>query len=219
MVVYSMPGLERGFNSPHQKCDAKQPCTTCVNGDRAVECMYELCRRSRSTNVNGFPPSRDDATGALCVRTLPSQTSPNRFSFSEPPIRPPSLLTWSISSESASSLSPSSPACERLPTPTAQKPSARIHGEMTLRPPSDVSPARRTRCNTECVTCPIASSFTVLPSACFRTIPQPLQVPFKLSIIPPERMRVSCITGSDLDMTLCVLFRLVIFHQVVETKL
>ena len=46
----------------------------------------------------------------------------------------------------------------------------------------------------------------ILPSTHFQTIPRPLRVP--LSLIPPEHMQVSSIAENDLDMTLCVFFRL-----------
>ena len=49
-----------------------------------------------------------------------------------------------------------------------------------------------------------ASSFTILPSVHFQTVPHPLPLP--LSDIPPERLQVSWVSGNDLDMTLYVVF-------------
>jgi len=47
-------------------------------------------------------------------------------------------------------------------------------------------------------------TFVVLPSIHFRTIPWPPQI--RLLLIPPERVQISPIAGSDLDMVLYVPF-------------
>ena len=86
---------------------------------------------------------------------------------------------------------------------------------MVLGPLSDVSVVWNTHATTECVSRPTGSSFTVLPSLHFRAIPRPRQVP--LSLILPECVQISPITGGDLNMTLYVLFWFLNSHQVVGT--
>ena len=54
---------------------------------------------------------------------------------------------------------------------------------------------------------PIASPFTVLPSIHFQTVPRLLLVPF--SVIDPERVPVSWVSGDDLDMSVYVIFLLI----------
>ena len=173
----------RRLTSSHQRCDAKRPCTTCVNGDKADECIYG---RQRS-------------------RLIPTiQTSAKGFSW--PPIGPlPTLLlTWPDSSESASLPSSLAP-CERPSPPTARPPwelSPRIYNQIGPRPSSDVSVVQSTCGITERVPRLTGSSFTILPSIHFHTIPRPLRIP--LSLVPPEYTQVSSVTESELDMTLCV---------------
>lgn len=177
----------RGLIPPHQKCDAKRPCTTCVNGNKGAECTYEPQRRPRPT------------TFVFAHR------------FSGPQIGPPSdLLALSSSSESTSSTAPPLALPERHSTPTL-----RLPWELSPRTLNNIgsSVVQKSRGTTECVPYLTGFSFTILPSIHFRTIPRPLRVPPFL--IPPERMQISSIAESDLDMTLCVFFRLLKFHQVV----
>ena len=64
---------------------------------------------------------------------------------------------------------------------------------------------------------PTVSSFTILPSVHFQTIPPLPQTPF--SVIPSEHIPVFYATGNDLDMTLYVGFSLFWgFHRAGGTK-
>ena len=173
----------RRLTSPHQRCDAKRPCTMCVKGDKADKCVYERQQ----------------------PRPIPTiQTSAKGFSW--PPIGPHQtlLVTWSDLSESASP-PPSLTPYERPSSPTARFPwelSPRIYNQIGPRPSSDVSVVQSTCGTVERVPRLPGSSFTILPSIHFQTIPRPLRIP--LSFVPPEHMQVSSVTESELDMTLCV---------------
>jgi len=195
----------RGLTSPHQRCDGKRPCTTCVNGERGTECTYKIWQRSRRAGASAFPVRREIASHPPTAHTLPSQPPATEFSFSEllthSSLNIP-LLTLSDSSESASSLLPPPPPRAPYERPLAA--SSHVHGEMVLGPPSDFSVARHTHDTTECLLRPTVSSFTVLPSIHFQTIPPPFPVP--LSLVPPERIQISSNAGGDLDMTLYVIF-------------
>jgi len=186
----------------------------CLNWKIGDGCMYEPWQRSYRASAGALPVSRDTAPRRLSVRALPSKPPGVGFSFSEYLACPPStpLLAWSNSSESTSFPLPPLASYER-----PQVPSSRIHSMAVLGPSSDISVMQHTHDTADYVPRPTVSSFTVLPSIHFRTIPRPLQVP--LSLIPPERVQISPIAGGDLDMTLCVLFRFPGFYRVAGTKL
>ena len=190
--------------------------------DRVVSgagCTYKLWQPSRRASTKTLPISRDSVFPS--IRALPLQTPPDEFPFSEcltrrSPNTP--LLTWSNSSESTSSLSPPPARCERPLTPTTQLPwgfISRPQGGIGLAPSSDALVAQKVYDTTECDPPHTVSSFTVLPSVLFRTIPRPLPVP--LSLVPPEHIQISPVAGGDLDMTLyvVVVFLLLEFRRVV----
>ena len=202
-----------GLTAPHQRCDGKRPCAACVRGGKDAECTYELWQGHRHTRANVLPVTHD--TGSP-QSTLPSGVPTIGPSLSVFPTRPPSdvpLLTWSNSGESTSPPPPPLASCELPQAPTAQpprEPSPPGQAEMVHGPPSDASAALNIHDTTECVPRPAASSFTVLPSIHFPTIPRLLRAPF--SLIPPERVQISPIIGGDLDMTLYAFFRLLNSH-------
>ena len=211
--TFNVGSRKRGLTSPHQRCDGKRPCTMCVIGGNGAMCTYEPRQRSLQISTNAPLVSRDNPSSPLSVHTLPFEKSANRFSLSEPLTSPPSdisFLTWPNSSGPASSLP--------LLPPLAQDerslaPSSFVH---VLDSSSDIPVVQDIHSTVELVPRPTVSSFTVLPSIDFRTIPRPLQVP--LSLVPPERVQVSPIARGDLDMKLFVLFRLLNFHSVVRAK-
>ena len=174
-------------------------------------CAYEPWQRSRRATAGALPISRDTAPRRLSVRTSPSKPPGIGFSFSESPTRPSGipLLTWLNSGESTPCLPPPPPITlyER-----PQVPSSHVHNAVVQGPLSDDLVVQHTHDTTKCIPHRTGSSFTVLPSIHFRTIPRPLQIP--LSLIPPERVQISPIAGGDLDMTLCVLFLVLVFYRV-----
>ena len=204
------PG-EWGLTSPHQKCDGKRPCTACVIGEDGTRCTYEPRQRSSRISTNALSVSRDSASGPQRVCSLPSETAADGFSFSEPPTHLSSnipLLTWSNSSNSASSLSPSPPL---VPYERPLAPSSRGLGKTEPGLSLDVSVVQNIHITAECAPRSTAAYFTVLPSIHFQIIPRPLRVP--LSLIPPERVQISPIAECDLDMTLYVLPRFPTSHR------
>ena len=202
-MTYGTLFLEtRGLISPHQKCDAKQPCMDCVNRNGGAECVYEPW------------PQRP---------RLAATFQPSVNTFSGPPTGTLSdvlLLTLSGFGESTSALSPFLPSCEQPSASTVELPwelSPRIYNEAVVGPSSNVSVVQEIHGAMECVPPLTGSSFTILPSVRFRTIPRPLRVP--LSFLPPEHIQmVSSIARNDLDMSLCVFVRLPKFHPVVGTE-
>jgi len=192
----------RGLTPPHQKCDAKRPCTTCVNGDRGAECAYKPWQPSRRTSADVLSVSRERPPAPPNVRNLTSQASADIPS--EPPINPLRDLprpTRSGFSEFGSSLFPF-PLCERPSTPVVRPPwelSPRIYDQILLGSSSDASVVQWVRGTTNYVPRPTVPSFTIFPSIHFQTIHRPLRIP--LSLIPPERLQVSDVSGSDLHMT------------------
>ena len=131
----------------------------------------------------------------------------SRYSDNTPPKRPPKdVLVFLDSNESVSShpLPPNSPEGPSIqPEQSEQDHSPFIHEKVVTDPPSGALVAVRALGVTECPPHSTASSLSILPSIHSQTIPRPLQIP--LSFIPPERMQVSWIAGSDMDMRLYVL--------------
>ena len=164
---------------PPQKCDAKHPCTTCVDRDRIAECQYGRCRSIRDAPLSpARSPPRDITHPALSDSSEPSSSH-----FLSPDLRkrssaPPKQLEW--------------------------KPAPRVLYKVVPDPSSNASVVENAPGSTGHPPCPAVSSFTVLPSVHFQTIPRPLQIP--LSVICPEYMQVSSVAGDDQGMILYVLF-------------
>ena len=145
-------------------------------------CTYELRRRPRPAGTDGIFVTYERTPGPPNVHTPPSQASANvplNARTSPPGNLPP--ITWSDSSESSLPLSPS-----------LQGPSS---GASVIQEAYDI---------TKSIPRPTAP-FTVLPSIHLHSIPRPFRTPF--SLIPPERVQVSGVSESDLDMKLCVFSR------------
>jgi len=212
VALHSVVSRSRELTSPHQRCDGKRPCTTCVNGERGAECTYEPRQPPHRPNARALPVSHETTSHPRSARALPPKPPATGFSFSGPLVRPSlgdPLLPLSNSSESASSLlpSPSPPLLTPYEPPPA--PSSRVCGGMVLGPSPSSSVVWYTHDTMECVLRP-PSSFTVLPSIHLQAIHRPLRI--SLSLIPPERVQVSSITGGDFDMSLYVLFRFLPSH-------
>ena len=192
-------GLDPGFTLPDQKCDAKRPCTTCVNWDKGTECAYEQ-PRPVGTDALSVPP--DNASGYLNARTSSFQTSADGLPFREPPIDPPPdhpapARPGPYESASPPSLS-SAPYMRRPSRPTPrlpQDPPPFLRNSTVPRPSS--SPVIHEIMERD--SSPVGPPFTIPISIQFRTIPRPLRT--SLSFAPPERVQVSCVSRSDLDMT------------------
>lgn len=193
MVIYLELYLgNRGLTQPHQKCDAKQPCTACANSNRGAACTYDLRQQSRPPNVRSSSPKTSANALSKPSTSLPSGLPP---------------ITWSDSSGSAPSLFSSPLPRERPLTLTVRSPwdfSPHIYDETLLGPSSDVLAIHEEPGATKRIPHPTVSSFAILPSIHFQTIPRPLRIP--LSFISPEHTQVSGVARRDLDMTLYVVF-------------
>ena len=146
-----------------------------MNRDRIAACTYG---RSRSSgNVPPRPPRPSPTDGTL-----------------------PAL---SDSSEPSSSYSLSPDLRERSSMLSKQlewKPSPRGPDKVVPAPSSGASVAKKAPGAAEHPPRSTLSSFTIIPSIHFQTIPRPLHLP--LSAISPEHVQVSCVSGDDLGMTL-----------------
>jgi hypothetical protein len=159
----------------HKKCDARQPCTTCVNKNTGAACEYEGSRSCGYTPPNPPTPQSKNALAGSGSSEFGSSGSSSVGSH-ERPSSPPNRF-------------------ERGPPPPILEKVDRVlpPGGSVVQTALDV---------TEWSPRSTGTSFKILPSIHFRAIPRPLRMP--LSLIPPERVQVSRATGSDLDMALYV---------------
>jgi len=194
---FEVRSSERRLTSPHQRCDGKLPCTTCVDGERSAGCTYEPRQRSRRADSKALSVSRDSVPCPLSIRMLPSKPPGVGFLFSRRPTHPSLDIPLTLSNPSES-CSPPAP-CER---PLTLPPN--LHDEVVPDPPSGVLVVRNVHDTSECIPHPTVPSFTVLPSIHLRTISRCLQVP--LLPIPPERIQISPITRSDMTLYVPVQF-------------
>ena len=163
----------RGSLFHPQKCDAKQPCTTCVDKDRVASCAYGRLRSSGNTTPGPIrSPSRDITPLALSDSSEPSSSHSSSLGLRERSLTPPEQP-------------------EREPSPHSLD-------EVVPVPPSNALVVGKAPRPTDHHPHPTIFSFTVLPSIHFQTVPRPLHVP--LSDIPPEYTQVSSIAGDDLGM-------------------
>ena len=158
-----------------KRCDAKQPCSTCVNKDRGATCIYGQPCSSRNVAAKRsmFPPT--DALPARSDSREPGHPHPPSLGFREGSLAPPEQF-------------------ERRPPPLMLETVVPV-------PLSDASAIEKTL---HIVERPWYPTFAILSSVHFGTIPRPLRGPS--SLVPPEYMQVSWVSGSDLDMTLYVFF-------------
>ena len=174
-----------------------------MNGHRAAECTYESRSRLHPTTSRTLSISNDRPPGPPSVPGI-SRTSADARSVPLTSPSDPAPPTWSDSSET-SSLPPSPDPHERPSTLTVQhlwELSPCIYDQLAPCVSSGVAIKQKVHDTTKCDPRNV-TSFTLLPSIHFQTIPRPLRIP--LSLIPPERLQVSGDDGSDLGLSLCVL--------------
>ena len=140
---------------------------TCVKKDRATTCKYEGSRPSGNAS-------------AKTPKFLSKDVLLHRSDPGEPD------LSHSLSHDSRER------SLER--TGRFERDSSPLILEKVVQLPSSVP--EKALSVTEDPLNPVASSFVVLPSINFQTIPRPFRIP-----LPSERMQVSWVSGSDLDMT------------------
>jgi hypothetical protein len=160
----------------HKKCDARQPCTTCVNKNKSTACKYEGSRSSGNMPLRPLMPRPKDVLGTGSGSSEPGSSGSLFVGSHERPSSPQERF-------------------ERGPPPPILEKVDRV------LPPGG-SAAQKALDVAKWSPRSIEPSFKILPSIHFRAIPRPLRMP--LSLIPPERVQVSRATGSDLDMALYV---------------
>ena len=181
---------------------------TCFDSNESIPSIpssLALCDQSLSP----MPRLPGEPSSHICDEMEPGPSldvSVVRNTYSPPtsPL-PATLFTSCTPRETALPLSPSLAPFEQPSLRTAQLPwerSPRTYNQIGLVHSSDASVVQNIRSTTEHVLRLTGSSFAILPSIRFQTIPRPLRIPS--SFVPPEYMQTSSVTESELDMTLCV---------------
>ncbi|KAF9783513.1 hypothetical protein BJ322DRAFT_158918 [Thelephora terrestris] len=133
------------------RCDAKHPCTTCVNRDRGAGCVYKKTRSS-----DNVPPR-------------PQKSPPRDAPF----------LASSDPSGSGSSYFRHYGLLERSSTP-AEQPALDVCLQMVPVPPLNPTVAEQVFGATEYPPPPTLPPLTTLPSIRFQAVPRPLSLPLSV---------------------------------------
>ena len=167
--------------------------------DWGSECVYEIRRMHKESPApaQSLPLS---SRGGLSLRSSPSfWVDGKTSSLSTPHISPPDAGSSVLSlTGSSSSRAPSNESCflesnalDEFEPPTAQESSI---SETKLVPFREESPKPHQHT--------MVSTFSLLPSLRFPSIPRQLHTP--LSFSGPEHFQISDITSSELEFKLCV---------------
>ena len=187
-----------------QRCDAKRPCTPCLENKRSEECVYK-----------GGPPVQHEARNSRptgTIRSPPldkSESSPSSPSFSQLTSEDLSLFSQSLapSYTSGPTFSSTNSTPSRISSGKRRVPEYETPGEFGSRAPREGSmsevvlyreapPIPRNR------TFATASPIFIHPFVRLPSVPRGPQIP--LSFIDPELLRVSDTTPSELDLSLYV---------------
>ena len=181
-----------------QRCDAKQPCTACLQLDGGSNCVYKWNR----------PKQRKD-------EKLPAVVQPFLLTFKckPSPSDSSSLVTGEDASFSASICS--SPEIESPSTPRASSPASpdesRCSGSDAPDRLNFPSPQNTSSLETQLISfrrdSPKPDRTGEIPTFSFQfsrlsSVPRPLHLSFAL--LNPERFQISGTTSSELDLSLCV---------------
>jgi len=182
-----------------QRCDAKRPCTPCIDFDGGSECVYErslAIQRTREKLPAAIQPF------LFSFRSGPRPYDPavtsDDLSLSTPDNAPSGASSPVFSSRlNSSNVSPnesSSSDSDTLDEFEPHIPRERSNPGMQLVPfrgeyPMPHQPAT-------------ISTFSLLSSLRFASIPRPLHT--QLSLLSPEHLQISDTTPSELDLSLCV---------------
>jgi hypothetical protein len=184
------------FDGDLQKCDAKRPCTPCVENGRS-QCAYEegpllhrAARRSRSTGVIQSPSSYTDESSP--ISSFSRLTSEDRFLLSQSLYPSDTIHPTSFSTNSTPSHV--SPEEQRVPQSDEFEPC--IPGEGL----SEVVLFRETAHEPNDHTFVVAPPLSIHPFARPPSIPPGLQIP--LSLLDPELLQISDTTPSELNLSL-----------------
>jgi hypothetical protein len=165
------------FDGGLQRCDAKRPCTLCLENGRSEECIY----------------GRDPVLQRVAQKSRPAGTSEDISLFNQ------SLPPSDISGSASSYPNPTLPcvSSREYDTPGefgSHTPRERFMSEVVLY--REATPKPRDRIFAT------PSSFSIHPFVRLPSIPRGPQIP--LSFIDPELLRVSDATPSELNLSLYV---------------
>ena len=201
------PDLRRlfGFYGDVQRCDAKRPCTPCVENGKP-ECVYDQshllqrgAKKSRPTGTTRSPPS-DYSELSPCGSSFSQLTSEDLSIFNQTLVLSDTSGSSSSSSSTNSTPSPVSPRACRIPE-------SRPTSEFGPRTPREGSVSEVVLFG-EAVPEPHNYTFAAasfFPSHSFVRFPpifRGLQIP--LSLLDPELLRVSDATPSEMNLSLYV---------------
>ena len=183
-----------------QRCDAKQPCTTCLRLDGGSTCVYE---QNRTMQRKG--------------ERLPADAQPFLLTFKCKPSPSESSTSWVTGEDASFSASiSSSPETESPSTPQATSPvspeESRCSGsdapdELNLPSPLGLeTQGLETQLISLRRDSPKPDQSDEIPTFSFQSlrlssVPRPLHLPFAL--LNPERFQISGTTSSELDLSLC----------------
>jgi hypothetical protein len=177
------------FHGDLQRCDAKRPCTPCVESGMSEECVYgrdpvlqRVAQKSKPTDTLRSPHShKSELSPSSSSQWTSKDLSPSNQSL------PPSDTSSSTSSYPNSTLSRVSPREPNTPREGS------MSGVVLFR---KAVPKPRSR------TLVVLPSISIHPFVWLPSIPRGLQLP--LSFIDPEVLRISDATSSELNLSLYV---------------
>ena len=184
------------FDGYLQRCDAKRPCSLCIENGRSEECVYgqgpvrRVARKSKPTGTFRSPPLYKSG---LNLSSLSRWTSEDLSLFIH-------SLTPSDTSSSASSFTSST--LSRVSSRELDNPDEfgnHIPGDGSMSEVVLFREAASKPCDRTFAT---ASSFSIHPFVRPPSIPRGLRIP--LSFIDPELLRVSDATPSEMNLSLYV---------------
>jgi len=183
-----------------QRCDAKHPCTPCIDLGGGSECVYERNLETQRT-WKKLPAAAQPFIFSFESEPSPCDSSPwvisDNHSLPIPDNAPSgannSVFSSCPNSSNASQKQSSSPDSGVLDEFEPPVPQERSNPGMQLVPFRGESPKPHQPATT--------STFSFLPSLRFASIPRPFHTP--LSILNPECFQVSDTTSSELDLSLC----------------
>ena len=185
------------YDDDEQRCDAKHPCTPCIDG--GFDCVYEQSPVTKHV--------REELSPVVQPFPFPFSSEPNPLGSPSSRInnKDASLSTSGVASSdigrtvfsSTDTNLPRDPLEKsRSPEPDPPAPHEGSNSEMQLVHFREESPRPHQPRPTAIFT------FSLLPSLRFPSIPRQLHTP--LSFMGPENLQVSNTALSELDLSLCV---------------
>lgn len=170
-----------------QKCDAKRPCTTCVEADNALECAYKV--------IDTRPHLPDHTRFTFLIQPIPS-SSTNDTTQEHSPVE---KVVRPVPTDRTSVASGTRPIPESVPPASALLHSLGRNSQPVFPPPEP----RTHFLNQVRVRDPqIPRRLSVLPTLIFPSIPPEPHI--TLSFLGAEHFQLSDVARSQLDLKLYV---------------